>query len=166
MTAQENLDGWETARLLALTHMAQFDAAMSSFEGKYHYNRWRPITAIRSGEDDWNWDTEGDPTWSILQAARATPPTPTYPSTHAEMGGAGAEILKLFFKKDDQEFTIGSYSLPDAERSFTSFSQFATECAVSRIYIGYHFRDDVVEGERKGRQLARYVFANNLNELK
>ena len=166
MTVQENLDGWETARLLALTHMAQFDAAMSSFEGKYHYNRWRPITAIRSGEDDGNWDTAGDPAWSILQAARATPPTPAYPSTHSEMGGAGAEILKLFFKKDDQEFTIGSYSLPEAERSFTSFSQFATECAVSRIYIGYHFRDDVVEGERKGRQLARYVFANNLNDLK
>lgn len=166
MAVRENLDGWETARLLALTHMAQFDAALSSFEGKYHYNRWRPITAIRSGANDLNDETIGDPNWIIVQAARATPPTPTYPSTHAEMGSAGAEILKLFFKKDTKQFTIGSYALPAVQRSFTSFSQFSTECAVSRIYIGYHFRDDIVEGERKGRELAKYVFANNLRELK
>jgi hypothetical protein len=166
MAVQEELDGWETARLLALIQMTQFDALLSSFEGKYHYNRWRPITAIRSGDDDGNTDTAGDLAWSILQAARATPPTPTYPSTHAETSGAGAEIFKLFFKKDNKPFTIGSYSLPDAERSFASFSQFASECAVSRIYIGYHFRNDIVQGGNKGRELAEYVFANNLRELK
>jgi hypothetical protein len=166
MAVQERLDGWETARLLALIQMTQFDALLSSFEGKYHYNRWRPITAIRSGEDDLNWETIGDPTWSILKAARATPPTPTYPSTHAETSGAGAEIFKLFFNKDNKPFTIGSYSLPGADRNFASFSQFASECSVSRIYIGYHFRNDVVQGESKGRELAKYVFSNFLRELK
>ena len=166
MAVQESLDGWETARLLALTHMAQFDACLSSFEGKYHYNRWRPITAIRFGNDDGNDDTAGDPAWIILQAARATPPTPTYPSTHSEMGGAGAEIFRLFFKKDNKPFTIGSYSMPGAERSFAGFSQFATECATSRIYIGYHFRSDIVEGEKMGRELGKYVFENNLGILK
>jgi len=166
MAVEKALDGWETARLLALTHMAQFDACLSSFEGKYHYNLWRPITAIRSGGNDGNDDTEGDPVWSILQAARATPPTPTYPSTHSEMGGAGAEILKLYFRRDNIPFTIGSYALPGTERSFASFSQFATECATSRIYIGYHFRNDVVEGEKMGRLLARYVFENNLEILR
>lgn len=166
MAIQNALDGWETARLLALTQMAQFDACLSSFEGKYHYNLWRPITAIRSGGNDGNGETEGDPLWSILPAARATPPTPTYPSTHSEMGGAGAEILKLYFRRDNIPFTIGSYYLPGAERSFASFSQFATECATSRIYIGYHFRSDVVEGEKMGRLLARYVFENNLRILR
>jgi hypothetical protein len=165
MAVQEELDGWETARLLALTHMTQFDALLSSFEGKYHYNLWRPITAIRSGDNDPNQETTGDPAWIILQAARATPPTPTYPSTHAETGGAGAEILQLFFKKDTKQFTIGSYSLPGAERSFESFSQFASEISLSRIYIGYHFRNDIVEGEKMGRQLGKYVYANNLKEL-
>jgi hypothetical protein len=166
MAVQEKLDGWKTARLLALNHMAQFDACLSSFEGKYHYNLWRPVTAIKYGDNDGNDFTTGDPAWSILQAARATPPTPTYPSTHSEMGGAGAEIFKLFFKKDNKPFTIGSYSLPGFERSFTGFSQFATECATSRIYIGYHFRNDIVEGEKMGRKLAKFVFENNLRELK
>jgi hypothetical protein len=165
MTVQEDLNGWATARLLALIQMTQFDAVLSSFEGKYHYNRWRPITANRSGDDDGNPETAGDPEWSILQDARATPPTPTYPSTHAETSGAGAEMFKLFFNKDNKPFTIGSYSLPGTERSFSSFSQFASECAVSRIYIGYHFRNDIVQGEIKGRELAKYVFVNNLREL-
>jgi hypothetical protein len=165
MAVQEGLNGWETARLLALIQMTQFDAVLSSFEGKYHYNRWRPITAIRSADDDGNAETAGDPAWSILQAARATPPTPTYPSAHAETSGAGAEIFKLFFENDNKPFTTGSYSLPGAERSFASFSQFASECSESRIYIGYHFRDDIVQGESKGRELAKYVFANNLREL-
>jgi hypothetical protein len=82
------------------------------------------------------------------------------------MGGAGAEIFRLFFKKDNKPFTIGSYSMPGAERSFASFSQFATECATSRIYIGYHFRSDIVEGEKMGRELGKYVFENNLGILK
>jgi hypothetical protein len=166
MAVQEGLNGWATARLLALIEMTQFDALLSSFEGKYYYTRWRPITAIRSGDDDGNMETSGDPSWSILQAARATPPTPTYPSTHAETSGAGAEIFKLFFNKDNKPFTIGSYSLPGAERNFASFSEFASECSESRIYIGYHFRDDIVQGESNGRELAKYVFANNLRELK
>jgi hypothetical protein len=165
IAVQEKLDGWETARLLALLHIAQFDACLSSFEGKYHYNFWRPVTAIKNGNNDGNDNTIGDPTWSILQAAKATPPTPTYPSTHSEMGGAGAEILKLYLRKDNKPFTIGSYSLPGVQRSFTGFSQFATECATSRIYIGYHFRNDIVEGEKMGRQLAKYVFENNLRKL-
>jgi hypothetical protein len=165
MSVQDGMNGWKTAKLLAMIQMTQFDALLSSFEGKYHYNRWRPITAIRSGEDDLNPETTGDPAWSILKAARATPPTPAYPSAHAETSGAGAEIFKLFFNTDYIEFTIGSYSLPSAERSFESFSQFATECSASRIYIGYHFRDDIVQGESKGRELAKYVFENKLKDL-
>jgi hypothetical protein len=165
LAVQEKLDGWETSRLLALTHIAQFDAHLSSFEGKYHYNRWRPLTAIRFGDSDGNDETAGDPTWINLQAARATPPTPTYPSTHAEMGGAGAEIFKLFFKKDFKQFAIGSFYLPGAERSYSSFSQLASDISISRIFIGYHFRNDIIQGEKMGRELAKYVFANNLREL-
>lgn len=165
LSVRYKLDCWDTARLLALVHMAQFDAVQSSFEGKYFYNMWRPETAIRSGDSDGNDLTEGDDGWIILRAAKATPPTPTYPSTHAEAAGAVAEILKLYFKRDKVSFTIGSYSLPGVERSFSSFSQFASQCAESRIYIGYHFRNDVVQGEKMGRELARFVFANNLRAL-
>lgn len=61
LAVQEGLDGWETARLLALTHITQFDAHLSSFEAIYLYNRWRPVTAIRMAENDGNDLTSGDP---------------------------------------------------------------------------------------------------------
>lgn len=168
LAIQENLNGWETARLLALTHMTQADAHISVFEAKYFYNTWRPITAIRQGDNDGNDDTVGDLNWTILQrpGMKPTPPIPTYPSTHAETGSAGAEIFKLYFGMDYKSFTIGSYNLPNVERSYTSFSQLADEISLSRIYIGYHFRNDVVEGEKMGKALAKYIYSNNLREIK
>src|SRR5690606_24708537 len=38
LAVQRHLNGWETARLLALTQMAQADANIASFEAKYYYN--------------------------------------------------------------------------------------------------------------------------------
>jgi hypothetical protein len=42
-------------------------------------------------------------------------------------------------------------------RSYASFSEAADENAVSRIYIGIHFRRAVEEGVRHGRQIAAYA---------
>ena len=166
LAVQEQLDGWETARLLALTHITQFDAHLSAFDAIYHYNRWRPVTAIRMADSDGNDLTTADPAWNNLQAARATPPTPSYPSAHAEMGGAGAELFKLYFKKDFKQFTLESFYLPGAERSYTSFSHLSSDISISRIYTGFQFRNDVVQAEKMGRELARYVFRNNLRVLR
>ena len=162
MAQQEKLDGWETARLFALLHIAQIDANISSFEGKYHYNYWRPITAIWAGDNDGNPATKGDASW---RPTFTTPPTPDYPSTHAYTGAAGAEILKLFFKKDKVTIKVTSpYYLPGVERTLTSFTQIGSENALSRIYIGYHFRKAVEEGEKMGHQLGAYVFENSLQK--
>ncbi len=166
LSVQEGLDGWETARLLALTHITQFDAHLSAFDAIYYYNRWRPVTAIRMADTDGNDGTTGDPAWNNLQAARATPPTPTYPSAHAQMGGAGAELFRLYFKKDFKEFAIRSNYLPGVERNYSSFSQLSDDIAISRIFAGFQFRNDVEPAEVKGRELAQYVFANNLKRLK
>jgi hypothetical protein len=42
-------------------------------------------------------------------------------------------------------------------RSYSSFSEAADENAVSRIYIGIHFRNAVEEGVRHGRKIADYA---------
>jgi hypothetical protein len=165
MAVQEDLDGWETARLFALSHMTVADALISTFDGIYFYNFWRPVTAIQEGDMDGNDDTAGDAVWSPVTSARPTPPLPSYPSSYAAAGSAGAEVFKMFFRSDRKSFTIGSYSLPDTERSYTGFSQFAAEMAVSRIYAGHNFRNDQIAGEKLGRGLAKYVFANNLRRL-
>jgi hypothetical protein len=88
---------------------------------------------------------------------------PDYDSAHAVEGGAGAEILKRFFATDQINFFACSFTLPAGStctdagaiyRSYSSFSQAAAENAVSRIYVGIHFRKAVEEGERHGRRIA------------
>jgi hypothetical protein len=74
-------------------------------------------------------------------------------------------VLKLFFGTDDMSFSMKSpYHLPDVAKDINSFSQIAEEVAVSRIYIGFHFRNSVEQGLLEGHKLGKYVFENNLRE--
>lgn len=64
------------------------DGYIGSWETKYHYNFWRPITAIRMGDTDGNPDTEAVLDWTPLQW---TYPMPDHDSGHAVQGGVAAE---------------------------------------------------------------------------
>ncbi|MCP9198828.1 vanadium-dependent haloperoxidase [Gramella sp. GC03-9] len=161
---QRKLDGWEAARLVALVEMAVVDAYIASFEGKAYYKFWRPVSAIRLGDFDGVDETVGDVNWT---SSFFTPPTAEYPSTHAYAGGAAAAVFKSFFNSDQLNLDlISPYYLPGVERHIKTFSQMSYETAISRIYIGYHFRHAVQVGERQGKELGNYVFENNLREIK
>src|SRR5258705_967677 len=56
----------DSARLFALVDLAIADAVISAWDTKVAYVFWRPITAIRLGDDDGNPRTAGDPAWSPL----------------------------------------------------------------------------------------------------
>ena len=94
MTRQ--LDEWTTARLLALVNVAMADGFIGGFEAKYHYNYWRPATAIRETTD---------PAWL---SNLTTPPVPDYPSTHTVLGAAAAAVLARFFETDYVTFAMTS----------------------------------------------------------
>ena len=162
MIDKYNLDAWRSARLLALLQMAEADANIACFNAKFYYNYWRPITAIHLGDADGNTNTAGDPTWDVL--AFPTPPVPDYPSNHSTNGGAGAEILRDFFRADNINYAQTSSSLPGVTRNLNSFSQAAMENALSRIYVGYHFRNACMKGVDQGNKVGKYVFENYLKE--
>jgi len=72
--------------------------------------------------------------------------------------GAAAQVLKRFFGTDKIGFSVCSLTLRAGQtwteasptlRHFTSFSDAADENAVSRIYVGFHFRDAVETGETR-----------------
>jgi PAP2 superfamily len=152
------------ARLFALLNVTLADGYLGSWDAKYHYLFWRPVTAIHLADSDGNPLTAGDPTWTPRQL---TYPIPDYDSGHAVQGGAAAEALKRFFEADDIAFDVCSFTLDSADqncggvaevrRMYRSFSQAATENSLSRIYIGIHFRHAVEEGERHGRRIAAWV---------
>ena len=156
----EGLDDWEQARLFGLLNMALADGYVASWENKYRYNFWRPVTAIQLGDDDGNPQTTGDPDWEPLVP---TPPIPDHDSGHAVQGGAAAAVLALVLGSDAIPFSTCSLTLPantcdDASptlRHFPSFSAAAAENAVSRIYVGFHFRHAVEAGTEHGRKIGQ-----------
>ena len=165
LTATEReLPALETARMFALLNMNLYDLYLVSFDSKYHYDTWRPITAIQSTEDDGNPSTDSDPNW---EPEMVTPPWPEYPSAHAAVGAAGAEIVTAVYGTAEVSFTMISVTAPEgqAERSYTNLDQAADDCADSRIMNGFHFRFATEEGKKQGRQLARFVVDNYLRKL-
>jgi vanadium-dependent haloperoxidase-like protein len=159
----EELDRWENARLFGLLNIGLIDGYIGSFEAKYHYRFWRPVTAIRLADIDDNPATTADPTWTPLLE---NPPVPDYDSGHATEGGVAAQVLSRFFHTNSMSFSLCSFTLPEGERCsdgsptlrhFTRFSQAMYENAVSRIYVGFHFRDAVKTGIRHGRTIGNWT---------
>lgn len=52
-----------------------------------------------------------------------------------------------------------------ATRSFDRFTAAAKECAMSRVYLGIHFRYDLVAGNRLGTQIGDYAVEYFLKPL-
>ena len=163
-----NLDMWQHARLFALVAIGQMDVTVSVFESKYHYNFWRPVTAIR-WLDDGNPATTPDPNWTPYLV---TPPYPDYPCGTPMLAGAGTETLRDFFGTDTVRWTArssfpGQPGVPAGEvvRTYLSFSQAADEAANARVYAGIHFGTGCRVGVDQGEKIARYGFENLLRPL-
>jgi hypothetical protein len=164
VAAGQGLDLWSNARLFGLVNLALADGYISSFEAKYSYNFWRPVTGIRSGDADGNPLTDADPIWTSLLV---TPPIPDNSSGHAVAGAAVAEVLARFFGSDDIPFTIISGPpFPGITCSFTGFSQAALENADSRVHAGIHFRSATEDRLKQGEKVGRFVYNHSLKPVK
>ncbi len=152
----------ENARALALLSMAINDSFVASFFNKYHYNFWRPETAIRAGDTDGNPKTEPDPDFVPLVT---TPCFPGYPSNHGSGSNAGAEIMRRIFGEAGHWITITNPAVPGTVLHYTSFKQITDDISDARVYGGIHFRTDQVAGARLGRAVATAVYRNNLRPM-
>lgn len=163
VAAERGLGLQSTARLFALLNMAMSDAYVAGWDSKYHYDFWRPVTAIHEAAGDGNPATEPDPAW---EPALMTPPVQDYPSTHSALGNAAATVLASVFG-DATPFTFSSASADETmpARSFTGFHQAADENADSRVRGGLHFRFACEAGQRLGDQVAERALAHVLKPL-
>lgn len=152
----------ERARLFALLNMSMADAGISSWDNKYTYNLWRPITAIQLADTDGNPLTDPDPTWTPLLT---TPNFPENTSGHSTFSGAAAQLLADFYGTDDLTFSATSEGVPGVTRTYTSFTEAADEVGRSRVYGGIHFTFSDTPAIALGRQVGSTAFAHNMQPI-
>ena len=174
LVVKEKLELTESARLFALVNMGIFDAYVSVFDNKFFYNHWRPYTAIRWAANDGNQGTEPEETWT--NPHRHTYAFPSYPSAHGTACGAAMTAFAAVFG-DEYGFTMrtplvdiagpfsGKIEMRPPAREFDRFSDAAAECAISRIYLGIHFRYDSVAGNELGQLVGNQVVNNQLTAI-
>jgi hypothetical protein len=148
----------DTARLFAMAYAAEADGIIGCFNAKYHYSFWRPVTAIRNGDIDGNPDTVADPNWTPLVT---TPAHPEYPSAHACLTGAMAEVLKSYFGSPNLQISLDS-TVPgtSSPHTFNSVREWQRELEFARIYTGFHYHHSTVQGLVLGRKVANNVVTN------
>ncbi len=171
LVTNEHTDLWAAARMFALLNMGLFDSYVSVFANKFHHNHWRPFTAIRQAASDGNPHTQPDAEWNNLH--RHTYAFPSYPSAHGTVCAAAMTVLADTYG-DRHPFTMHTPEVDSAgplspklamdppTRAFDSFSAAAMECALSRVYLGIHFRYDSIAGNRLGQQVGHHAVATFL----
>ena len=154
----------ENARLFALLAMATADAMVAVFDAKYHYEFWRPITAIRNGDIDGNPQTDRDPAWDSLGPA---PLHPEYPCAHCIVAGAAGTVMQAFFGTGTlPEFSLTTPTAPGVTHRWTRLEDYIQEPSNARIWSGIHYRFSTKVGTDMGRKVADYAVQNYLQPLK
>jgi hypothetical protein len=151
LVAARKMDVLESARFMALTATAAADAYIAVFDAKYHYEFWRPITAIRNGDIDGNAATERAATWQPIDN---TPMHPEYPCAHCIVSSAVASAIEAMLGTAEiPEVAMTSPTAPGVTHRWTNLNAYADEVAAARIAAGFHYRFSTVVGQDMGRQI-------------
>ena len=149
----------KNALVFVLVDIAEADARIEVWGGKYNYLFWRPVTALNATSDgsvnDYN-------KWAPLLT---TPPHPSYPSGHSATVTAGYEILKKFFG-DKNLLELHTTSPGEAPRSIESLSKVEYENGYSRVYGGIHYPFENTTAQNIGRQVANYTLEKGPKAIK
>jgi hypothetical protein len=147
------------ARTFALLNLTGADAVIATWDAKFTYNQWRPVTAVRAADTDGNPATSRDPDWSPLLV---TPPYPDYVSAASTVAGAAETVLEDVFGRRPGPFSLTSPGLPGAVRTFDSFAAAADEDVDARVWAGIHWRTSDRVGRSLGRRVAGYALRHAL----
>ena len=122
LVVRHHLSERRAAALLALLNMVAMDGIIASHDAKYAYWCIRP--------------SQADP---AITLSLPLPNFPAYPSNHATISAAMAEVLAATFPREADRLRAA-----------------ADEAALSRVYGGIHYRFDGEAGLTLGRRVARW----------
>lgn len=151
--ASSTADVTDAARLMAMIYVSFADAIAACFEAKYHYNTWRPVSAIHRADADGNDATPIDAAWKPVLP---TPNHPEYPAAHSCTSGSVGETLRGYYGTPNVTFTWDS-NVTKTTRTYMGIDDFNTDAGIARLYGGMHFRFATVAGEALGKRVAQWV---------
>jgi len=150
----------QSARLFALLNMTLANAYIVNWDAKYTYNFWRPVTAIRNGDQDGNDATERDAGWTSFNP---TPMHPEYPSQATINAVLSSAVLESVFGPVKAiPFTATDVRDPKRTRQFASLADMAEEQKNVRVWGGVHYTFAIRTSEDVGRKVAAYMIDNTL----
>jgi PAP2 superfamily len=147
----------EHARLMAMVWVVHADTQNACFESKYHFQFWRPSSAITLADTDANDATAVDAAWAPVVP---TPNHPEYPAAHGCAAGAMAETLRGYYGTPNITFDFNS-SVTGSAHHFTTIAGLVDEIQLARIAGGMHFRSATVDGAALGKNVANWVLSRN-----
>lgn len=149
IAANRNLNLIETARLMALGNMAATDSLIATFDAKYIYNFWRPVTAIQHTNPDGSYSATTVNTW---MPAVMTPNFPEYVAGHGSFISAQAEVYTTIFGTPNIEVDLES-TVTGSVRHFATAADLRTEIVNARTWGGLHFRTSSELAVAMGQQM-------------
>jgi hypothetical protein len=145
----------DCARLFALLSMGQANSFIVDWDAKFHYNFWRPVTAIRNGDMDGNDLTARDAGWASLNA---TPMHPEYPSQASIQAGVASAVIAMALGESAAGSLTIVHSLdPKITRQFADIGALAEEQRLVRIWGGIHFRTSLETSDQMGRAVVAHM---------
>jgi hypothetical protein len=157
VATQHGMDLVDAAHLLAMGEIVTTDAGIACFDSKLYYQFWRPITAIRNADKDNNPDTTADPAW---QALLGVPGHPEYPSQHGCFTAGFTDSLAAALGTKHLDVTMpggqGGSSMLSTTQYFKTVDDVQKQVVDARVWLGFHFRNSVKQGEKLGNHVADY----------
>jgi hypothetical protein len=157
LATEQGLDIVEAARLFGISGLAMADALIATWNEKYHWMFWRPVTAIHEADTDGNDATEADTDWVPYIDVLTPPFTPPYPDHPSGWNAYASSIISSmqeYFGKDDMAYKVGKPNTEET-KSFDSFSEGLKDGVELRILQGIHFRRGDESTLEIGQQAAK-----------
>ena len=153
LVTRRHMDISDSARLFAAADLSLADAVGVSWDSKFHFGFWRPITAIQLANHDRNPDTLADPYWQPLIT---TPPYPDYTSGLTTVMGALSRAVTrvLGTKRIDLYITSAAAGVT---RHYEFAGRLNRDAVDARVWSGIHFRTADVVGNTMGKKVGDWA---------
>jgi PAP2 superfamily len=154
--ARTTADTTDAARLMAAIYANYADTIGACLEAKYHYDTWRPQSAIPLADTDGNPATLADAAWKPVLPS---PNHPEYPAAHSCSAATLGELLRRYYGTERVTFDWDSKAT-GTTRTYTDTGALADESRMARIYGGMHFRYSTAAGAELGRKVAAWTMTH------